>query len=90
VSEALKVARQDTPDLILSDAHLPQLNGFQFLEAIREDPALRAIPFILMLSAQSEADLNEALVLGATKVLIRPIEPELLIGEIERCLGERN
>jgi CheY-like chemotaxis protein len=47
VNEALAAARQETPDLILSDFHLAGEDGCKFLALIKEDPNLKTIPFIL-------------------------------------------
>jgi two-component system, cell cycle response regulator len=87
VNEALQSARQNPPDLILSDVHIPQAGGYQFLAAVKEDPHLRDIPFVLMSSSVANASaLADGLALGASKVIFRPLEPELLLKEIESCL----
>jgi two-component system cell cycle response regulator len=90
VKEALIVARREHPDLILSDLHLPEVGGFEFLRAVKEDPELKAIPFILMSStASDEGTLAEGVALGAARVLFRPVEPEMLLRGVESCLAER-
>jgi two-component system cell cycle response regulator len=84
------MARQDHPDLILSDVHLPEVGGYEFLVAVKRDPSLKTIPFILMSStAASEAALSDGYELGATRVLFRPLEPEILVREVETCLADR-
>jgi two-component system, cell cycle response regulator len=90
VQEALRVAKQDPPDLILSDVHLPKEGGFEFLEAVRRDPDLKALPFILMSSTVSDAGAaKSAMALGATRILFRPLEPEVLLREVEACLARQ-
>jgi two-component system, cell cycle response regulator len=90
VEEALTVARREHPNLILSDLHLPEVGGFEFLRAVKEDPELKAIPFILMSSTSSdEGFLAEGMALGAARVLFRPVEPEVLLRGVESCLAER-
>jgi two-component system cell cycle response regulator len=87
--EGLALARLNAPDLILSDLHMPEVDGFDFLKAVRLDPALRAIPFA-MVSSTVWHDVDPEVVqsLGATKLIMRPIEPQKLLVEIEDCLGE--
>jgi two-component system cell cycle response regulator len=88
--EGLELARQDPPDLILSDLHMPDLDGYGFLRMAKAEPALREIPFALVSSTVwRETDPSLALSLGANKFILRPIEPQKLVAEIEACLAER-
>jgi two-component system cell cycle response regulator len=90
VQEALDTARRERPDLILSDLHLPEVGGYDFLRAVKQDPELKSIPFILMSStASDESALSAGLELGAERVLFRPIEPEALIRSVESCLAHK-
>ncbi len=89
VKEALSLARQNPPDLILSDLHMSDLDGYDFLKARTADPCLRAIPFLLISSTVwRETDPSAALALGANKFILRPIDPQDLVSEIEACLQE--
>jgi two-component system, cell cycle response regulator len=88
--EGLKLARESPPDLILSDLHLPEMDGYEFLKAAKAEASLSPVPFVIISSTiWHETDLNVALRLGASKVLLRPIEPDRLVAEIEACLTER-
>jgi two-component system, cell cycle response regulator len=90
VQKALTRARAERPDLILSDLHLPEVGGYEFLEAVKREPDLKNVPFILMSStASDETALAQGLALGANVVLFRPLEPEVLLRQVESCLGER-
>ena len=90
VKEGLRTARREPPDLILSDLHLPDEDGYQFLDAVRKDADLREIPFVLTSSSVPDRrHLAEGLARGATKVLFRPLEPEVLLREIETCLADK-
>lgn len=71
--DALHIARQRRPDLILSDLMLPGMDGWDFLAAVRADPDLKPIPFIV-LTARSDADTEtECLDLGADLFLTKPL-----------------
>jgi two-component system cell cycle response regulator len=92
VSEAVALTRESVPDLILSDLHLRGETGFQFIEAIKADPDLKEIPFVFLSSSVfGDRDRNRGLELGANKFIFRPIEPQLLLREVEDCLkgGEK-
>lgn len=91
VSEATDLARKQPPDLILCDVHLERESGLDFLRAVRSDPRLRAIPFIFVTaSAPTLESATAKLAAGVSRFLVRPIEPQILLGEIEACLNERS
>lgn len=90
VSEGLASARESPCDLILSDVCMAAESGFDFLTEARADPQLRDIPFILITSTMmDEKDQRHGLKLGADRYLRRPIEPEMLLGEIRACLRQK-
>jgi two-component system cell cycle response regulator len=85
--EGLDLARRVRPDLILSDVHMPHEDGYCFLRMVQNDAELRRIPFVfLSASIWSAREKVQALERGATKFISRPIEPQVLLSEIEACL----
>jgi two-component system cell cycle response regulator len=85
-AEALELLHGWTPDMILSDLHMPAQDGFAFFNAVRKSPALVAVPFVFVSSTVwGETDRMRALAIGATRFLVRPIEPMKLVEEIEAC-----
>ncbi|HVT99487.1 MAG TPA: ATP-binding protein [Acidobacteriaceae bacterium] len=80
--EALASARENTPDLVLTDVMMPRMNGFELLRALRTDPATAAIP-ILMLSARAgeEAE-SEGLEAGADDYLVKPFTARELLARV--------
>lgn len=87
VAEAIRTAQQIPIDLILSDVHMPNLDGYDFLKLAKGDAKLREIPFALISATmRAEEDRNTAMGLGAVKFIPRPIEPEALLSVIEDCL----
>lgn len=87
VREGLEAARKNLPDLIVSDVHMPRESGFDFIRAVKADPHLRRVPFVFISSTvRGEADQITGMALGATKFILRPIDPEDLIREVEECL----
>jgi two-component system cell cycle response regulator len=90
VADAMLQLAALTPDLILSDLHMPGENGFNFIRRVKDDPRLAALPFVFISSSVwGENDRETALALGVTRFLLRPIEPQRLIDEIARCLPAR-
>lgn len=87
VTQGLDAARQLHPDLIVSDVHMPGESGFDFIRAVKAHPELRSIPFVFISSTVWEdSDCKRGLALGAMKFILRPIDPEPFIKEIEECL----
>jgi two-component system cell cycle response regulator len=90
VKEALALVRRNPPDLILSDLHMPEADGYDFLKAVKTDPQLRSIPFALISSTVwRETDPATALSMGAAKFILRPIEPNHLVAEVEEALASK-
>jgi diguanylate cyclase (GGDEF)-like protein len=76
--EALRVARSEPIDLILLDAEMPLMSGFQVCEALKADPDLEHIPVILVTS-HVEQDIEQAgLALGAADFISKPIRPVIV------------
>jgi CheY-like chemotaxis protein len=90
VAEALGLLAQVPFDLILSDIHMPGAGGFDLIHAVRGDTRLSGMPFIFITSSLA-GDKAKGLtrLLGSARLLIRPIEPEELIHQIEDCLEQR-
>ncbi|MFN6995889.1 MAG: response regulator [Aquincola tertiaricarbonis] len=85
--EALAMARYNPPDLILSDVGMPEGGGFDFIQQVKQVPALRDVPFIFITSTHHDSVMEQqALALGATRYLMRPLSPEQLVAEVRACL----
>jgi two-component system cell cycle response regulator len=90
MTDGLALARQTLPDLIFSDVQMEGGSGYDFIQAVKADRALADIPFIFITSTDcNEKARAKGLALGAARFLFRPLEPELVLAEIEACLRER-
>jgi two-component system cell cycle response regulator len=88
--EGLDLAQRTKPDLIVSDVHMPHVDGYEFMRMVQADPALSKIPFVFLSSSVwSTREQERALVQGATKFLSRPIEPQMLLEQLRDCIPER-
>lgn len=84
---ALAAIRSNRPDLMLSDAMMPKLDGFGLLAAIRSDPVLRDLPFILLSARAGEEAHIEGMAAGADDYLIKPFSSKELIARIRAHLA---
>jgi CheY-like chemotaxis protein len=72
------------PDLIILDARMPEMNGFEACAKLRQDPALAGVP-ILFLTAGSDTE-EAALAAGANGCLAKPFDPMTVGDQIRRLL----
>ena len=87
--EALEILGSMSLDLVLLDIMMPQMNGYQVLETLKADPALRHIP-VVMISAVNDIDsVVRCIELGAEDYLSKPFNPVLLKARIEKALGDK-
>jgi CheY-like chemotaxis protein len=86
--DGLALACAHPPDLIISDVHMVPLDGYDLLRAVKDDPQLQRIPFILVsMSGGHGRDSVKARALGACQFIATPVEPEVMLAEIQACLG---
>jgi PAS domain S-box-containing protein len=87
--EALQQARDNRPDLVISDILMPVMDGYALCRAWMVDPRLRGIPFIIYTATyQSDEDEAFALSLGAAAFLRKPMEPEAFLEQIQRVIRQ--
>ncbi|BFM09530.1 putative bifunctional diguanylate cyclase/phosphodiesterase [Halioxenophilus aromaticivorans] len=87
--KALQVLSQHPVDLLLLDLNMPHVNGFEILEAVRENPRYRSLPIIVMTSAADSETKIRALNLGATDFLAKPVDPAELQLRVRNCLAAK-
>ena len=83
---ALMAARATRPSLVLSDVMMPRLDGFGLLRALREDPALRTLPIILLSARAGEEARVEGLERGADEYLAKPFTARELLARVRSHL----
>ena len=84
--EALDMARQIIPDLIILDVYLPVINGDDVAERLKKDDELKHIPIILISATPMTLD-ERARNSGADGYLAKPYEHEELISMVKKILG---
>lgn len=88
--EGLKLAKQEMPDLILSDVQMPEMDGYGVLVGIRQDPNLAVVPFIFLTSLDDRPNLRHGMLSGADDYLTKPVNREDLLGAIAAQLNKRS
>ncbi|MGF1521618.1 MAG: response regulator transcription factor [Leptolyngbyaceae cyanobacterium] len=87
--EALQVVGQSQPQLVITDISMPQLDGYAFLKSLREKPAWRLLPVILLTARTATRERVHGYQIGCDVYLEKPFELEE-IGAIVRNLLERS
>ena len=87
--EALALLRAEPADLVLLDVLMPELDGYEVLRRLKEDPGLRHIP-VLVISAVTELESAvRCIELGAEDYLPKPFNPVLLRARVGACLEKK-
>jgi len=84
--EALKLAKEHNPDLIILDVMMPPPNGFQVCRTLKDDPAYKSIPIILLTAKVSESDKFWGVESGADEYVSKPYNAEELLEKIRGLL----
>lgn len=85
-ADGIRLARESTPDLILLDAEMPGLSGFETCRALKADPALADTPVIFVTSHRDEAFEVSGFELGAVDFIAKPVSPPLLLARVQTQL----
>lgn len=87
--EALRLAREILPDLLVLDIKMPKISGMQVLETLRGDPALQALPVVLLTACQDPVQVNQARDLGADLYLAKPLNANVLLSRVKGLLSTK-
>jgi signal transduction histidine kinase/DNA-binding response OmpR family regulator len=87
--EALEKIRQQMPDMIISDLMMPNMDGLQLTDRLKNDTSTSHIPIILLTAKSAIESRLEALKYGADDYITKPFSPEYLMTRIENILRQR-
>jgi chemosensory pili system protein ChpA (sensor histidine kinase/response regulator) len=85
--EALEIVVQGGVDLIISDLEMPRTNGYELLMHLRQDPALRQIPVMVVTSRAGAKHRDRAIAEGARGFLVKPVQEDQLIASVAELIG---
>jgi CheY-like chemotaxis protein len=84
--DALAKVFSRQPDIVITEMHLPGINGFDLCALLRQDTATRSIPIVMVAGEAFAADVQRAETAGADAVFAKPCRPETLFAEIQRLV----
>lgn len=84
--QALALLKKRIPDLILLDSHMPEMDGFEFMERLKEDDELKDIPVVFLIAGADKKSEIKGLKMGALDCIRVPFEPEDMCSRISRIL----
>ncbi len=86
--QALDLLAEKLPDMIICDVMMPEMDGYEFVQKVREDDKTAWIP-VLFLSAKGQSqDRVKGLSKGADVYMVKPFEPEELVAQVESSLKQ--
>ena len=85
--EALQRVRDEVPDLVLLDLIMPKLQGFEVLRILKQDPATKQIPVVVLSNLGQDSDVQQALQGGAATYFIKAnLSLQDLVTQVQRVL----
>ena len=90
--EAVKLAEDQQPDLILLDVRMPKMNGFEACSVLKSQNSTRRIPIVFLSARGQETEIKQGLELGAEAYILKPFAPDELyqrVGSILERLERR-
>ena len=85
--QGLEKAQKDKPDLILLDVVMPNMDGLQMLNKLKQTRETKVIP-VIMLTARSQVDdVSKAIQLGAADYIVKPFEAKIMLEKIRKIIN---
>ncbi|TVR01383.1 MAG: response regulator [Desulfovibrionales bacterium] len=74
-------------DVIISDINMPRMDGFTFIQNVREQEIFRDTPIIVLSTEGQEKDIQKGIGLGANLYMVKPAQPDKLLRNVKMLLG---
>lgn len=88
-AEAVRLAAERRPALCVFDVQMPEMTGYEAIEALRADDGLHDVPIILLTASVQERDMARGYEVGADDYMRKPFNPRELQARIEKLLQRR-
>ncbi|MEM9002875.1 MAG: response regulator transcription factor [Cyanobacteria bacterium P01_F01_bin.86] len=85
-TEGWEKLQLSTPDVLISDIMMPQVDGYQFLEQVREDPRYKSLPVVFLTARGMTSDRIQGYNAGADAYLSKPFDPEELVAIVTNLI----
>ncbi|MCC5898826.1 MAG: response regulator transcription factor [Phormidium sp. BM_Day4_Bin.17] len=88
--EGLDKLQQDIPDLVITDIMMPEVDGYQLLKQMREDPRLKSIPVVFLTARGMTSDRIQGYQARCDAYISKPFDPDELVAVVENLLARRS
>lgn len=85
--DALEKLSQNKVDLVITDLNMPNMDGFEFLKALREDTQYSHVPIIILSSLSSSQEIEMGMQLGASSYLVKPFDQKRIQYEVAKYIN---
>ena len=86
--EAVELAPNVNPDLILMDVRMPRMTGYEACRIMKLNPALKDIPIVFLSAKGQETEIQQGLEAGAEEYLLKPFAPDQLTSHVKNILAK--
>lgn len=88
-NDAWQMLETNTPDLVISDVMMPQVDGYQFLKKLRDDPRFKNLPVVFLTARGMTSDRIKGYQVGCDAYLPKPFDPDELVAIVKNLLERR-
>lgn len=85
--EALEKLTQHKVDLVITDLNMPNMNGYELIQALREDSEYSDVPVIILSSLSNDEDIEYGLKIGANSYIIKPFDQKRIQYEVAKFIS---
>jgi DNA-binding response OmpR family regulator len=85
--QALQLATEAQPDLLLLDVRMPRLTGFEVCQQVKQQQSTRHIPVVFLSAKGQEAEIQQGRQAGAIDYILKPFSPQELAERLKALLG---
>ncbi|MDI6711622.1 MAG: response regulator [Anaerosomatales bacterium] len=86
---AVEAAERERPDLVLLDVMMPEMNGYEAARLIKENPATKDIPVVMLSAKSQQYEIRQGLDCGAEDYVCKPFTPRALLEKVDEILRQR-
>jgi DNA-binding response OmpR family regulator len=86
--EAVEMAPNVSPDLILMDVRMPRMTGYEACKILKRNPDMKDIPIVFLSAKGQETEIQQGLDAGAEEYLLKPFAPDQLTSRVKAILAK--
>ena len=88
--KAIQMLETESPDVVLADVDLPEVDGYALAAHMRRVPRLKNVPVLLLAGAFEPVDQQKAREVGSDGVIIKPFEPQVVVNRVKELIDQRD